>query len=295
LKALSILESNTEKYLNQEESDSSIAITEVDGQSRWWFINWRELWSYRDLFLFLVWRDIKVRYAQSIMGIGWALIQPVINMLVFTVIFGRLVGVDSEGVPYAIFSYAALVPWSYFSSALTGSSESLISAKEMITKVYFPRIVIPIAPILGKLLDFAISLSLLFGLMAWFKVWPTRWALLSPLLVILMMFAAAGMGMLLTALAIQYRDIKYGLNFFVQLLMYAAPVVYPISVIPERYHLIYALNPMVGVIEGFRSTLLGTKAMPWNLLAVSSISTLILFFVGASVFRRMERTFADVA
>lgn len=267
----------------------------IDAAERWWLVDWRELWHYRDLFRFLVWRDIKIRYAQSILGIGWAIIQPLFSMVVFTIIFGRFVQVDSEGVPYAIFSYAALVPWSYFSSALTGASESLVNQVELLTKVYFPRVVIPIAPVLGKLIDFAISILILFGMMAWFGIAPTWWALFTPVLILLMMVTAAGMGLWLTALAIQYRDIKYGLNFFVQLLMYAAPVVYPTSIIPERFQLIYAINPMVGVIEGFRSALLGTNLMPWDLLAVGTATALLIFFSGAVYFRRMERIFADVA
>jgi lipopolysaccharide transport system permease protein len=290
-----ILESIRDNLPNRKEVDRSLEITEVDGNVIWWLIDWPELWRYRDLFFFLVWRDIKIRYAQSILGIGWAIIQPVFSMFVYTIIFGKFMGVDSEGVPYAIFSFVALVPWAYFSSALTGSGESLVNAQEMITKVYFPRVVIPIAPVLGKLIDFGISFLLLFVLMGWYRVWPTKWALFIPVLVLLMMITAAGMGMLLTALAIQYRDIKYGLNFFVQLLMYSVPVVYPLSVIPDRFRLIYGLNPMVGVIEGFRSSLLGTNPMPWDLILVSAVTALILFLLGASIFRRMERTFADVA
>jgi lipopolysaccharide transport system permease protein len=257
-------------------------------------VDWQELWQYRDLFFFLVWRDIKVRYAQSILGVGWAIIQPVFSMIVFTIVFGNLANVDSDGVPYAIFSYTALVPWTFFSSSLTDASGSLVSAANMFTKVYFPRLVIPIAPILSKLVDFGIAFLILLGLMVWFGIAPTIWVLVLPLLVLLMMLSAAGMGMWLTALAVQYRDVKYGLNFAVQLLMYAAPVVYPASLIPDQYRLLYGLNPMAGVIEGFRSALLATNPMPWDLIGVGTASALLMAFSGIIFFRRKEKLFADV-
>lgn len=258
-------------------------------------INWQELWQYKDLFFFLVWRDIKTRYAQSVLGVGWAIIQPVFSMIVFTIVFGNLAKVNSEGVPYAIFSYTALVPWTFFSSSLTSASGSLISSKNLITKVYFPRLIIPISPVLGKLIDFGISFLILLGLMVWYGVKPTIWALMIPVFIILMVLTAAGVGMWLTALSIQYRDIRYGADFFVQLLMYGSPVIYATSIIPEKYQILYALNPMVGVIEGFRSALLGTRAMPWDLLGVGALMAIAFFLSGALYFRSMERYFADVA
>ena len=275
----------------QEQDQKTI----IHSEKRQRLINWQELWQYRDLFFFLVWRDIKTRYAQSILGIGWAVIQPVFSMVVFTIVFGRLAEVNSEGVPYAIFSYTALVPWTYFSSSLTSSSSSLITSKNLITKVYFPRLVIPIAPVLAKLIDFGISFLILLGLMVWYGVSPTLGALLVPLFVVLMMLTAAGVGMWLTALSIQYRDIRYGSNFFVQLLMYASPVIYATSAIPERYQILYALNPMVGVIEGFRAVLLGTRVIPWDFLGVGTLMAVVFFISGALYFRSMERYFADVA
>lgn len=269
--------------------------TIIEAETGWQLIDWRELWRYRDLFFFLVWRDVKTRYAQSVLGIGWAIIQPLFSMVVFTIVFGNLAKVSSDGVPYAIFSYTALVPWSYFSSSLTGSSSSLISASGMISKVYFPRLAIPLAPVLGKLIDFGIALLILFGMMLYFGYLPNIWAFSLPILVLLMILTASGMGMWLTALAIQYRDINYAMSFFVQLLIYAAPVVYPASSVPERFRLLYGLFPMTGVIEGFRSALLSTNPMPWDLLAVGSGTAIILFVSGALYFRRMERIFADVA
>ena len=266
----------------------------IEGAARLTLVDWRELWRYRDLFYFLVWRDIKTRYAQSILGVGWAIIQPVFSMIVFTIVFGNLAQVSSDGVPYAIFSYTALVPWTYFSSSLTDASGSLVNAANMITKVYFPRLVIPLALVLGKLVDFAIALLILFGLMAYFGFVPTGWALFLPVLVLLMMLTAAGMGMWFTALAVQFRDVKYAMGFVVQLLMYAAPVVYPASSVPQQFRLLYGLFPMAGVIEGFRSALLGTNAMPWDLIVPGAISALALFVSGALYFRRTERVFADV-
>lgn len=270
-------------------------LTLIEPKAGWRLIDFRELWQYRDLFYFFVWRDIKVRYAQSILGVGWAIIQPVFSMIVFTIVFGKLARISSDGAPYAIFTYAALVPWIYFSNALSGASSSLIQGANLLKKIYFPRLILPLSSVLSKLVDFGIALLLLFGLMVWFKAAPTMSAFALPVLVLMMMLTAAGLGMWLTALAVQYRDVKYGMNFVVQLLMYFAPVVYPASLIPDRYRLLYALNPMVGVIEGFRSALLGTNPMPWDLLSVGSVTTILIVTSGALFFRRMERTFADVA
>jgi len=276
-------------------SQNSLSQTVIRPQKGWRLIDLKELREYKDLFYFLVWRDIKVRYAQSVLGVGWAVIQPVFTMIVFTIVFGKLAKISSDGVPYAIFSFTALVPWTYFSTALTSASGSLVAGSGMLTKVYFPRIIIPLTPVLGKLVDFGIALLLLFGMMVWFKTMPTIWAMTLPLLIVLMMLTAAGLGMWLTALSIQYRDIKYGMSFAVRLLMYAAPVVYPASLIPDKYRLLYGLNPMAGVIEGFRSALLGTRPMPWDLIIVGSITAIVIAISGAFYFRRMERIFADVA
>lgn len=270
-------------------------VTIIRPHPGWRLIDFGELWEYRDLFYFLVWRDIKARYAQTVLGFGWAIIQPVFMMIVFTIIFGNLARISSDGLPYAIFIFAALVPWTYFSAALTDASGSLVSSANMLNKVYFPRLIIPMTPILGKLVDFAVVLVLLFGMMAWFRVTPTMWIFMLPLLVLLMILTAAGLGMCLSALAIQYRDVKHAMAFVVQLLMYAAPVVYPASLIPDRYRLLYGLNPMTGVIEGFRAALLGSRPMPWDLLAVGAASALLIALVGSLYFRRMERVFADVA
>lgn len=267
----------------------------IEPRSGWRLVDWKELVDYRDLFAFLVWRDIKVRYAQSALGIGWAIIQPVFQMVVFTIVFGNLAKVSSDGVPYALFSFVALVPWSYFSSALTDGCNSLVTNANMISKVYFPRVILPISAVISKLVDFSIAMLVLFGLMAWFGQMPTRGIFMLPFLILLMMLSAAGLGMWLTSLAIQYRDIKYAMTFVVQLLMYLAPVVYPTSAVPEKYQPFYALNPMVGVIEGFRSALLGTRDMPWAWIAIGTASATTLAITGLLYFRSRERMFADVA
>ncbi len=274
------------------ETQSTVVIEPTTGL---FSLGLREVWNYRDLVYFLVWRDVKTRYAQSILGVGWAVLHPVFSMIVFTIVFGKLAKVSSDGVPYAIFSYTALVPWTYFSNALTNASGSLIQSSNFLQKIYFPRLIIPLVPVLGKLIDFVIAFLLLFVLMFWFGIAPTIWIVTLPFLIVLMMLTAAGMGMFLTALAIQYRDINYGMGFGVQLMMYAAPVVYPTSLIPEPYRLLYALNPMVGVIEGFRASLLGTVAMPWDLLAIGSVTAVLLFIGGVLYFNHKERIFADVA
>lgn len=278
-----------------EHAHPDVPVTVIEPRSGWRLVDWKELVDYRDLFLFLTWRHIKVQYAQSTLGIGWAVIQPLFSMIVFTIVFGTLAGVSSDGAPYAVFSFVALVPWTYFANAVTEGTNSLVSNTNMLTKVYFPRLVLPLSAVLAKLVDFAIGLLLLFALMAWYAVPPTWGALALPLLVALMMLTAAGLGMWMTALAVQYRDVKYGLNFAVQLLMYAAPVVYPASLIPEQWQLAYAVNPMVGVIEGFRAALLGTRPMPWDLLAVGAASAVVIAVTGCLYFRSKERLFADVA
>ena len=270
-------------------------VTIIQPRSGWRLIDWKELHEYRDLFRFMVWREIRVRYAQSAVGIGWAVIQPVCSMLIFSIIFGRLADVPSDGVPYPVFNLSALVLWTYFSNALTDGVNSLISNINMLTKIYFPRMLMPMSAVAARLVDFGIGLVILGALMAWYRIVPTWYTVLLPVFVAIMVLTASGLSMWLTALAVQYRDVKHAMNFVVQLLMYAAPVVYPTSLIPKKYQLIYSLNPMVGVIEGFRAALLGTRAMPWEFLAVGAVSSLAIACLGMLYFRRRERLFADVA
>ncbi|MCL4870645.1 MAG: ABC transporter permease [Anaerolineae bacterium] len=273
--------------------------TIIESPKGWQAINWRELWQYKDLFYFLVLRDIKVLYKQTILGFAWAIIRPVFSMVVFTIIFGNIAQVDSDGVPYAVFSYVALVPWTYFAAALTGSTESLIGNSGMLTKVYFPRLVFPLAPVFAKLVDFVIAFIIIIVMMIWFQIVPTINILFLPLLILLMILTALGMGMWLAALAVQYRDVKHAMSFATQLLMYAAPVVWPVSALTERFgetaRLVYGLYPMAGVIEGFRAALLNTTPMPWDLIGLGTVSAVIIALSGAFYFRRMEGVFADVA
>lgn len=265
-----------------------------DAHSAQRLIDWEELWFYRDMLFFMVWRDFKSQYAQSVLGIGWAILPPLFRVVVFTIVFGRLAQISSDGVPYALFSFAALVPWGYFSESLSGASNSMISGMALISKVYFPRMLLPVAAVLRRLPDLFIGLVMLSILLLWFQIIPTIWVAILPLLILMMMLTAMGAGMLLTALAVQYRDVKLALGFFSSTLMYASPVIYPASLVPSTYRLLYALNPMVGVIEGFRSALLATNPMPWDLIGVGAATSLVMFFVGLVYFRHRERVFADV-
>ncbi|MBX6362395.1 MAG: ABC transporter permease [Gemmatimonadetes bacterium] len=253
-----------------------------------------ELWRYRDLFFFFVWRDIKTRYAQSVLGVGWAVAQPFVTMVVFTVVFGKVAKISSDGRPYAIFSFCGLVPWTYFANTLSDASSSLVKNSAMLGKIYFPRMIMPLTPVLGRLLDFGIAFVMLLGLMLWFRTPPTPAAVLLPFLILMVALTASGLGMFLSALAVQYRDVTYAMGLVVQMLMYAAPVVYPASLVPEPYRMFYALNPMVGAIEGFRATLLGAVTMPWTLIAVSGASAVVILAAGAFYFTAKEPVFADV-
>ena len=267
----------------------------IEPKKGWQLIDLKELKEYRDLFFFLVWRDIKVLYKQTALGFAWAILRPVFSMVIFSVVFGQLAKLPSDGVPYPIFAYAALVPWTYFSTAITKSTQSLISNANMLTKVYFPRLIIPMTPVLAGLVDFVIAFAILGLLMPYYGIIPNINAVFLPFLVFLMILTASGIGMWLSALAIQYRDVGQAIQFFAQLLMYAAPVVWPVSLIPDQYRLIYGLYPMAGVIEGFRSSLVGTNPMPWDLILMGTIAAVILALSGAFYFKRMEKIFADVA
>jgi len=265
----------------------------------WQLVNWRELRDYRDLFYFLVDRDIKVLYKQTVLGFGWAILRPVLSMVIFTVIFGDLAQVDSDGVPYAIFSYAALVPWLYFSTALSAAALSLVNNTDMLTKVYVPRLTFPMTPVFSKLVDFFISFVIVFVLMAWFRIPLTPKLLYLPLLMVVMMLATAGMGLWFAAMSVKYRDVKHAMPFLTQILMYAAPVVWSASLIDERFgpagRFLFGLYPMVGVIEGFRVALLNTGPMPWGMILTGTFSALVIFVTGLFYFRRTEVYFADVA
>ena len=269
-------------------------ITVVRPRTGWQLVDWKELRQYRDLFYFLVWRDVKIQYKQTILGFLWAVVQPLFSMVIFSTVFGRMAKVPSDGIPYPLFSFAALLPWTYFANSLTQSSQSLIADSNLLTKVYFPRLIIPLTPVLAKLVDLAMSMIILGVMMIYYGVHPSVNLLLLPLLLILLVVTAAGAGLWLSALAIQYRDVKFIMTFAVQLLMYAAPVVWPVTLVPDRYRLIYGIYPMAGIIDGFRSALLG-RAVSWDLLGVAAVSALVVALTGMLYFRRTERVFADVA
>jgi lipopolysaccharide transport system permease protein len=253
-----------------------------------------ELVEYRELLYFLVWRDVKVRYKQTALGASWALIQPFCTMVVFSLFFGRLAKVPSDGVPYPIFSFAALVPWTFFSNALTQSSNSLVGSANLIKKVYFPRLAIPIATVLAGLVDFAIAFVMLAGMMAYYGVAPTAHVVWLPLLLLLAVATSLGVGFWLSAMNVKYRDVKYVVPFLTQLWLFATPVAYPSSLLTEPWRTLYGLNPMVGVVEGFRWALVGTDTAPGPTIVVSAAAALVLLVSGAFYFRRMERSFADV-
>lgn len=296
---MSIVELSPPVHSSAGETPASVVsdslVTVIEPRSDWRLIDFRELYKYRDLWYFLTFRGVRVLYAQSAIGIGWAVLQPLCSMLVFTVIFGKFAGIQSDGVPYAIFSFVALVPWTYFSNAMTEASNSLVNQSQMITKVYFPRVILPLAAVTAKLIDFGIALVMLAILMVWFQFVPSWKIVFLPLLALIMVASAAGLGMWLTSLAVHYRDVKHALGFITQMIMYSTPVVYSTSIVPERWQSYYAINPMVGVIEGFRAALLGTRPMPWSWIAIGSMSASVLLITGMIFFRRRERLFADVA
>jgi lipopolysaccharide transport system permease protein len=276
--------------------------TVIEPRSGWRALDFRELREYRDLLFFLVWRDLKALYAQTILGFAWALLRPAFSMIVFSVVFGRLAHMPSDGIPYPLFAYVALVPWTYFSTAFTSSAGSLLSQSHVWSKVYFPRLLVPLTPVLGGLVDFAIASLGIVALMWWYGIAPSAALLFLPLMVAMMIVTAAGIGLWLSALAVQYRDVRHASQFLAQILMFAAPVIWPVSLIQSALPAasgwirpLYGLYPMVGVIEGFRAAILGTTSMPWDLVVAGSASAVVILVSGALYFRRREAVFADVA
>src|SRR5438067_3315614 len=254
----------------------------------------KELWEYRELLYFLTWRDIKVRYKQTVLGAAWAIIQPFFMMVVFSLFFGRLAHVPSDGISYPVFAYCALLPWQLFAHSLIESSNSLVANERLITKVYFPRLVVPISAVLGGLIDFAIAFVILLLMMAYYGIVPGLAVLTLPLFILLAVMTALGVGLWLSALNVQYRDVRYTIGFLTQFWLFATPVAYPSSIVPEKWRALYGLNPMAGVVEGFRWALLGKANPPGALLAVSVVAVLLLLVGGLYYFRRMEQTFADI-
>jgi len=274
--------------------NSQLAVTVIRPSQGWVALNLRELWEYRELLFYLTWRDVKVRYKQTILGAAWAIIQPFFTMVVFSVFFGRLAQMPSDDIPYPIFSYTALVPWTFFANGLSQSSNSLVGSANLIRKVYFPRLVIPISSIISGSVDFVLAFFVLLGMMFYFDIVPTWNMVWLPLFLLLAFTTALGTGLWLTALNVQFRDVRYAVPFLVQAWLYATPIAYPSSLLDEPWRTLYGVNPMVGVVEGFRWALLGTETAPGPVILVSMLVAIGLLVSGAFYFRRMEETFADL-
>ena len=269
-------------------------ILNIEPSNTWVSLKLGELWQYRELLYFLIWRDIKVRYKQTALGAAWAIIQPLFSMLIFSLFFGRLAKMPSDGIPYPLFSLAALVPWTFFANGLNQSSNSLVASANLLKKVYFPRLVIPIATVLAGVVDFALSFVVLLGLMAFYGITPTINLFWMPLFLLLALVTSLAVGLWMSALNVKYRDVRYIVPFVIQVWMFSTPIVYPSSLLPASWRTIYGLNPMVGVVEGFRWALLGTNTAPGFMIAVSATAALLLLIGGAFYFRHMEKSFADI-
>lgn len=265
----------------------------IEPTSSWVSINLRELWAYRELLYFLIWRDVKVRYKQTGLGVAWAIIQPLFTMLIFTLFFGRLARVPSDNVPYPLFAYAGLLPWTFFANAITTSSNSLISSSQLITRVYFPRMIVPVAAVGAGLVDFGLAFTMLLPLMIYYQVSPTWGLLMFPVLALLTTLLALGVGMWLSAVNVKYRDVRFVLPFLIQLGLFVSPVIYPMSFLPQQVRSIIAFNPMAGLIEAYRSSLFGLS-FNWKLLCLSIALTVVLLTYSSYTFRQMEKSFADI-
>lgn len=271
-----------------------VSVLRIEASRGWISLKLHELWEYRELLYFLIWRDVKVRYKQTVLGAAWAIAQPFSSMVVFSLFFGQLAKIPSDGVPYPIFSYAALVPWMFFAHGLSQAPNKLVGNADLLKKVYFPRLAIPIAAVLSGSVDFVLAFLVLLGMMLYYAVIPTLNVLWLPLFFLLALVTALGVGLWLAAMNVQFRDVQYIIPFLTQLWLFATPVVYPSTLLPAPWRGLYGLNPMVGVVEGFRWALLGTVTAPGRMIAVSTLIALALLVGGAFYFRRMEKTFADV-
>jgi lipopolysaccharide transport system permease protein len=286
----SIIDSNQKSPKNRLEKTEIV----IEPRSKWFSLGLKEVWAYRELLYFLVWRDIKVRYKQTVLGVAWAILQPVMTMVIFSFIFGSLANLPSDGIPYPIFTYTALLPWQLFSSSLSQSTSSLVTSKNLITKIYFPRLVIPVASPLSSLVDFFISLVVLVGLMIFYKIELTPRILFLPFMIAFAILASLSVSLWLSSLNVRYRDIQHTIPFIIQFWQYATPIAYSISIIPEQWRTLYGLNPMVGVVEGFRWALLG-KTVDLGFPFYMSILIVVILFIGGLVsFKKMEDTFADI-
>ncbi len=276
------------------EDAMSVRVLRIEPSLGWVSLRLHELWEYRELLYFLTWRDIKVRYKQTVLGAAWAIIQPFFTMVIFSIFFGRLAQIPSDGIPYPIFAFAALVPWTFFSNGLTQSSNSLVNSANLLKKVYFPRLVIPLSSVLSGVVDFVLAFVVLLGMMLFYGIVPTVNVLWLPFLLLLAFVTALGVGLWFSAMNVQFRDVRYTIPFFTQFWLFATPIAYPSSLLSESWRILYGLNPMVGVVEGFRWALLGTETAPGPMILVSSCAAVTILVCGAFYFRRMERTFADV-
>jgi lipopolysaccharide transport system permease protein len=273
---------------------SDLPRTRREASKGWALPRLRELWAFRELLYFFAWRDIKVRYKQTVMGASWAIIQPLLTMVVFSIFFGRLANVPSDGLPYPIFSYAALVPWTFFANGLSQGSNSLVSGADMVKKIYFPRLALPIATVLGGVLDFSLAFIVLLGMMFFYHIVPTLNVVWLPFFFLLALATTIGVTLWLSAMNVQFRDVRYTIPFLTQIWLFLTPIAYPSSSIPEPWRTLYALNPMAGVVEGFRWALLGTDTAPGRMIVVSTLVAIAVLISGAFYFRRMEQSFADV-
>lgn len=273
---------------------AEMPVTVIEPSKGWVAIRLGALWRFRELLYFLIWRDVKVRYKQTLLGAAWAILQPLLTMVVFSIFFGKLARMPSDGVPYPLFAYVALVPWTFFANGLTLASNSLVANQTLLRKVYFPRLVIPVSAVAAGLIDFGIAFVVLLGLAARYGVPLSANMIWLPALVLLALVTALGVGLWFAALNVLYRDIQYVVPFLVQVWLYATPIVYPSSLVPERWRTLYAINPMVGVVEGFRWALLGTGTAPGPMILVSGIAAVMTLIGGMFFFRRMEKTFSDV-
>jgi lipopolysaccharide transport system permease protein len=267
---------------------------EIQPRKGLFHLDLKSIWQYRELLYFLIWRDIKVRYKQTVIGASWAILQPLMTMVIFTVIFAHFAKIPSDGLPYPIFAFTALLPWNYFSQAVGKSGVSLVGNANLISKVYFPRLLVPISAAAAPLADFAVAFVILLGMMAWFGIEPTWGVLALPFFLLLALVTAVAIGLWLSALNVKYRDVGHTIPFLIQCWMYASPVAYPVSLVPEKWRLLYSLNPIVGVIEGFRWAFLSTGSLDFETLVMSTTVVMVLLLGGIIYFKHMERTFADV-
>jgi lipopolysaccharide transport system permease protein len=281
--------------VTQIEKKETIPVLRIEPSRGWVSLKLKELWDYHELLYFLTWRDIKVRYKQTVLGAAWAIIQPFFTMIVFSLFFGKLAKIPSDGIPYPIFSYAALVPWTFFANGLSQSSNSLVGGANLIKKVYFPRLVMPISGVVSGVVDFVLAFVILIGMMLFYGIIPTLNVFWLPFLLLLAFVTSLGVGLWLSALNVEYRDVRYVVPFLTQFWLFATPIAYPSSLLSEPWRTLYGINPMVGVVEGFRWALLRTDTAPGPIIIVSTLASLAILVSGAYYFRRMEKTFADVA